>query len=262
MSDAASRLSEAELAELCALADGTLPAERRSAVEARVAASPELQLLLERQRRAVAATHALASEPVPASLRDAVEARGRSRSAPRGWPRWLGPRVAVAGALAVAIVVAAAVVLTGGPGAPTVAEAARFAADPPSEPAPQPVGDDVRLAIDVEGVVFPDLARSYGWRAVGVRRGTIDGRSATTVVYEQDGRQIAYVVVSGSSLPRPSSAESTTLDGVLFQTLRVDDRLVVTWRRLGHTCVLVGAAVPRSELLTLASWRGDGTLPY
>jgi anti-sigma factor RsiW len=36
----ASELSEQELAELCALADGTLPAERRAAVEARVAASP------------------------------------------------------------------------------------------------------------------------------------------------------------------------------------------------------------------------------
>jgi hypothetical protein len=41
----------------------------------------------------------------------------------------------------------------------------------------------------------------------------------------------------------------------------VDGRLVVTWRRLGHTCVLVGAA-PRSELLALASWHGDGALRY
>jgi anti-sigma factor RsiW len=38
------------MAELSALADGTLPADRRAEVEARVAASPELQELVERQR--------------------------------------------------------------------------------------------------------------------------------------------------------------------------------------------------------------------
>ena len=249
------------MAELSALADGTLPEERRSAVEARVAASPELKLLLERQRRAVAATRPLASEPVPASLRAAVEAERRSRRTPRGLPRWLVPRVALAGALAAVLIVVAGVLLTGGPGAPTVAEAAQFATQAPTDPAPWPVGDGVRLALDVDGVVFPDLQKSYGWQAVGVRRGMLDGRGATTVVYENSGRRIAYVVVAGSGLPRPSGSDGTTLGGVLFQTLRVDGRLVVTWRRLGHTCVLVGAP-PRSELLTLASWRGDGTLRY
>jgi anti-sigma factor RsiW len=261
MSDAASRLSEAEMAELSALVDGTLPAERRQAVEARVAASPELQELLERQRRAVTAMQELTSEPVPTSLQAAVEARRRAPRASRGLPRWLMPRVAVAGALAAAIAIVAAVVFTGGPAAPTVAEAARFAAEAPSGPAPRATGDGARLAADVEGVVFPDLLRSYGFRAVGVNRGKIDGREATTVFYEKGGRRIAYVVVAGTGLPRPAAAESTTREGVLFQTLRVDGRLVVTWRRLGHTCVLVGAA-PRSELLTLASWRGDGALRY
>jgi anti-sigma factor RsiW len=259
MSDAASRLSEAELAELCALADGTLPVERRPAVESRVAASPELQELLERQRRVVAATQALADEPAPASLQAAVEAGRRAPRAARR-PGWLIPRIAVASALAVAIAVIAAVFLTGGPGAPTVAQAARFAGEAPSSPAPQAAGDGTTLAVAVDGVVFPDL-RSYGWRAVGLKRGEIDGRDATTVVYEKDGRRIAYAVVAGGGLPRPSADESTTREGVLYQTLRVDGRLVVTWRRLGHTCVLVGAA-PRSELLALASWRGDGTLRY
>jgi anti-sigma factor RsiW len=260
MSDAVSRLSEAEMADLCALADGTLPVERRGPVEARVAASPELQELLERQRRAVAAAQGLASEPVPASLRDAVEGRRRARSARRARPPWLVTRLAMAGALAVAIAIVASVVLTGGPGTPTVAEAARFAAEPPSGPAPRAGDDGTKLAVEVEGVVFPDLLQSYGWRAVGVRRGDVDGRDATTVFYEKGGRRLAYVVVAGSGLPRPT-AESTTREGVRYQTLRVDERLVVTWRRLGHTCVLVGEA-PRSELLALASWRGDGTLRY
>lgn len=248
------------MAELCALADGTLPVERRPAVEARIAGSPELQALLERQRRAVAAAQGLASEPVPASLRETVEAQRASRRPRHGWPRWLVPRIAAAGALAAVIAVVASVVLTGGPAAPTVAEAARFAAERPGEPAPRTVGDG-RLALDVDGVVFPDLLRSHGWRAVGVHRGEIDGRNATTVVYEKGGRRIAYVVVAGNGLPRPSAADRTEVGGVAFQTLRVDGRLVVTWRRLGHTCVLIGTA-PRSELLTLASWRGDGTLRY
>jgi anti-sigma factor RsiW len=251
MSDAASRLSEAEMAELSALADGTLPAERRAAVEARVAASPELQELLERQRRTVAAARALPSEPVPASLRTAVET---ARPARRERPRWFAARVATAGAIAVAIAVFASVVLTEGPGTPTVAEAARLADETPGGPAPPRSADNpTRLAAAVEGVAFPDLLRSYGWRAVGVRRGEVDGRDATTVFYEKGGRRIAYVVVAGDALPWPSEGESTTRGGVRYQTLREDGRLLVTWRRLGHTCVLVGPAPP-DELLALARY--------
>lgn len=262
MSDAASRLSETELAELCALADGTLPAERRAAVEARVAASPELQELVERQRRAVAAARALESEPVPASLQAAVEAERRpARRGGRGRPRWLLPRVATAVVVAAAIAIVAAVLFDGGPGAPTIAEAAQFAAAEPSGAAPRSLGDGARLAVDVEGVVFPDLLRSYGWQAVAVNRGRIDGREATAVVYEKGGRRLVYVVVAGDALPWPPGGESTTRNGVRLDTLRIDGRLVVTWRRLGHTCVLIGDA-PRSELLTVASWRGGGALAY
>lgn len=68
MSDLLSSLSERELAELSAFADGTLPPERRAEVQARVAASPELLELVERQRRTVAATQALSTEEPPESL--------------------------------------------------------------------------------------------------------------------------------------------------------------------------------------------------
>jgi hypothetical protein len=255
MSELASGLSERELAELCALADGTLPAERRAAVEARVAASPELQRLVERQRQAVTAIQSLADEPTPESLRAAVEARRQARS-PRRERAWrLTPRLGLAGALAAAVVVVA-VVLFGGNGGPTVAEAAQLAERPPSAPAPAPAGNSgTKLALDVEGVAFPDLQRSYGWRAVGVRRDSLDGRDVTTVFYAKGGRRIAYVIVAGPGLPRPSGAEGTLYRGIRFQTLRVDGRRGVTWRRVGHTCVLIGAASP-AELLTLASWRG------
>jgi anti-sigma factor RsiW len=252
MRDVASELSEQELAELCALADGTLPAERRAAVEARVAASPELQLLLDRQRRSLAATRALAGEPTPESLRPTVEAQQRARDSRRS-RAWLLPRLGAAGAL-VAVVAVVAVVLSGGPGGPTVAEAAQLADRPPSAPAPRPLGDSgTLLALEVEGVAFPDLLRSFGWRPVGARRDKLDGRNATTVFYEKGARRIAYVIVAGAGLPRPSGAQGTMREGVLFQTLRVGGRPAVTWRRDGRTCVLIGTASP-DELLDLASY--------
>jgi anti-sigma factor RsiW len=261
MSDAISGLSERELAELCALADGTLPAERRPAVEARVAASPELRELVDRQRRALAATQTLASVPVPDSLRATVEARARAREPRRGRARWLVPRLGFAAALA-AVVAVAAVLLSGGPGGPTVAEAAELAERPASGPAPPPLGGGgTQLALDVEGVVFPDLARSFGWQAVGVRRDELDGRDATTVFYEKDGRRIAYVIVAGPGLPRPSGVPAAVYGGVRFQTLPADGGLAVTWRRDGLTCILIGEG-PRDELIELANWRGGGTLRY
>src|SRR5436190_12492427 len=104
MSDAVSSMSERDFADLCALADGTLPAERRAEVEARVAASPELQELVDRQRRSLALTGSLADEPLPSSLRDAVETQrggGRVRRAPR---KRFVPRLGLAGGLAAATV--------------------------------------------------------------------------------------------------------------------------------------------------------------
>jgi anti-sigma factor RsiW len=250
MTDAISRLTEQELADLCALADGTLAPERRPAVEARVAASPELLELVARQRRAVEAARTLEADAPPASLQATLEKRQRGRAFRRR-RRW---RLATVGALAAVATVIASVVLTGGPGGPTVAEAAAVAARPAMEPAPQrsDAGPN-ELAIDVEGVSFPDLARSAGWRAVGVRRDRVDGRDATVVYYAKDGRTLAYVIVSGSGLPQPSDAETTTLGDVEFRTLTVDGRPVVTWRRDGHTCVLIGQ-VPRDELVRLAGY--------
>jgi anti-sigma factor RsiW len=253
VSDVASRLSAEEMADLCAFADGTLPADRRAEVEARVAASPGLLELVERQRQAVTATRALSAEPPPASLVERAETLRSRHRARRSRARRLMPRVALAGGLAVVAVVAA-VVLSGGPGGPTVADAARLASEPPTGPAPRPVGNgSTRLAVDVEGVAFPNLARWAGWQTLGVRRGHVDGRDATVVVYRKDGKQIAYVIVAGPGLARPSGERATARRGVEYQTLRVDGRLAVTWRRGGHTCVLIGDAT-RSELLELARW--------
>jgi len=42
------------------------------------------------------------------------------------------------------------------------------------------------------------------------------------------------------------------------RTLILDGRLVVTWRRAGHTCVLSGTAMPAAQLQRLAAWEAPG----
>src|SRR4051794_41742622 len=84
-SDPTHGLSDAELADLARLADGTLPAERRPDVEARVAASPRLASIVERQGAALQALHGTAATGAPARLRAGVERRrGTGRGAARG----------------------------------------------------------------------------------------------------------------------------------------------------------------------------------
>jgi anti-sigma factor RsiW len=68
-----------EIAVLVALADGSLAPERRAALEAEVAASPELAERLAEQERAVAlARSAAAGVEAPASLRARIEAQRRA----------------------------------------------------------------------------------------------------------------------------------------------------------------------------------------
>jgi hypothetical protein len=149
--------------------------------------------------------------------------------------------------------VVVAVFLSGGPGAPTVADAARLATRAPSAGAPAPVGPaGTRLALAVDGVSFPDLSRFAGWSAVGARRDRVDARDATVVYYRKGARRLGYVIVAGAGLARPKS-QSTVIRKEPYQTLQVNGRLAVTWRRGGHTCVLLGQATQR-ELLRLASW--------
>lgn len=256
-----SKLSAQEMAELAALADGTLPAERRAPLEARVAQSPELSELLQRQRRAVAATRVAATEPAPASLRTRVE-RGTGERTPRPRRSRLVPGLAFGGALAAATAIVLALVLTGAPSGPTVADAARLATSPPTAPAPNRLaGSKSKLSVRVDGVIFPDLARAYGWKPVGVRRDEVNGRAATVVYYEKGSKRIGYVVLAGSAISRPSGGHAVSRRGVQFDSLEVDGHPTVTWQRLGHTCVLTGAT-SRSELLTLASWHGGGALRY
>ena len=96
-----------ELAELAALADGSLPPERRAVLEARVAASSELADRLAEQERAVTLTRTASAEvEAPPALRARIQAQRRPRRMPVS--RRLGAGGAAA-AVAVVVVIGLAV---------------------------------------------------------------------------------------------------------------------------------------------------------
>jgi anti-sigma-K factor RskA len=100
---------EQELAELAALADGSLPADRRAALEARVESSPDLAGRLAEQERVVALIRSAAAEvEAPPALRARIESQRPARKPRRGGRRLalIGGAAAVAAAAAVAIGVA------------------------------------------------------------------------------------------------------------------------------------------------------------
>jgi hypothetical protein len=250
--------------DLARLADGTLKAGRREHVERTVAGSHELQARLSDQRRAVAAMRALATDGAagaPLALRLRLRLRRRP-IADRPQTRSAAFVLGLAGVLAALVLVLGS--LGGGHGVLTVAEAATIAqrhattvvAEPPDDAATLP---QVRAA----GLPFPYWEDRFGWVATGVRTDDVAGRLVTTVFYRNHGREIAYTIVPGASLPAVAGARTTERGGVVVDTFtNRDGRRVVTWERRGHTCVLSGAGVPTSALTALAAWRGHGAIPY
>jgi hypothetical protein len=247
--------TERDLAELSALADGTLDPARRPELEARIAASPELTTLYERERRLLAALHqARTIERAPAALRARIEAArpGRRAVARR--------RIAYGGGLAGALaVVALALVLilpSGTPGSPSVSQAAALAGRGATQapPTPDPANPSARLNESVGDVYFPNWASRLRLQATGERIDRLDGRTAVTVYYAWRGERIAYTIVGAPALTEPKAAQ-TWLDGTEMQTLTLNGRLVVTWRRAGDTCVLSGSGVTAEALQTLAAWK-------
>jgi anti-sigma factor RsiW len=248
MDDPFDRLSDQEIADTCALADGTLPAARRAEVEALVRDSQELTALLERQRQALAATATLAAEPVPDSLQQSVDGLRPRPARRRRRVRWI---LSAAGVAAAALVVFAVLSTSGVLGGPTVAAAADFALGAPSGSAPGATGAGT-LEASVGGVAFPDWSSSHGWHAVGVRKGEVHARPATVVFYEKGDLRLGYAIVDGPALPRPDNATATTRTGVEYQTLAIHGKQAVTWQKGGHTCVLIGP-LSSAELVSLAS---------
>lgn len=242
------------LAELSALADGSLDPKRAEVVSELVSRSPELRERYEREQRAVAILNELRSDQAPHSLRLAIEAQRRPAPRRRG-------RLVYAGALAATVVVAMVVLLLpgGSPGAPSVSQAADLALRGPVLEAPVPVrANPAKLSQDVEDVYFPNWT-GLNWEASGLRTDTIAGYRAVTVYYTntQDSRQIAYTILSAPPLRWPNS-RTRNLDGIHLQSFVRNGRLVVTWRRAGHTCVLSGPGMTVAQLAELASWEAPG----
>lgn len=247
--------------ELAALADGSLDAARQAAVLAAVESSPELAAAHAAQVRAMDALR-LANTHVeaPLALRERLaSAQAAPARAPRrrfGWMAGLASAVAV-------VVLLTFVVLPGGAGGPTVAEAAEVVGREPvsAAPGPDPQRDKL-LALAVDGVAFPDYAEKFGWRAVGTRTDRVEGRDITTVVYEKDGRRVAYGIVDGDALDVPDDARAATAEGTTLRLIAVDGRDVVTWERQDHTCVMVAEGVPEETLTELAGWKGKGSVDF
>jgi anti-sigma factor RsiW len=244
------------VAELTALADGTLRGRRRARLLAEVARSPELAERLEKQRRAVAALRTVEAG-APAWLRARVEPERRRRRT--SFSRPLAGGLAAGAAFALIL----ALVLPGGAGGPSVVEAAELGAQLSEAPAPgldpaQPKLLDARAA----GLAFPNWADEFGWRATGRRVDELDGRRAVTVFYEKGGRRIGYTILAGEPIEPPEAALRTVRDGTTLHGLSADGRVVVTWLRGGSTCVLSGAGVDAATLLELAAWKGEGAVRF
>ena len=253
-------------AELAALADGSLPASKRVQVERAVAASPKLQAIVAAQRRALVAIDEAASEQAPAALRARLELmRGPRASRPRfAVPSLALARIVPAGAVALAAVVAVLVVkLGGGVSAPTVAQASVLATRPAVAPAPAQKSHSPTLAgLKAAGLPYPYWDDRFGFKAVGVRHDRLNGRPATTVFYKSGNQRVAYTIVLGSALAFGARTHGAVRNDVAVWTLNAHGMRVATWLRHGHSCVLVSKNVPFSLLVSLASWRADGRIPY
>jgi hypothetical protein len=254
-----SELRPRELADLSALADGSLDPARREQVEAQISQSPELSAMYERERRVVELLHQTRGERAPERLRARIEAARPSRPVrARRRTTYAG---GLAGALAVVVLALVLVLPSGTPGAPSVSQAAALAGLGASAPAPVPDPDQpgVKLGAKVGQVYFPNWTKRFGWKATGRRTDEIGGRTSTTVFYKDwHGKRLAYTIVGAPALAAPS-ARVSKLHGTVLRTLTLHGRLLVTWRRANHTCVLSGRGVPASVLQELAAWRAaDG----
>jgi len=243
--------------DLARLADGTLEPARREAVERSVAGSGELQSRLRDQRRAVDAVRAHTSERAPLVLR--LRRRAHATTPARHRSRILG--LVLTGALGALVWTLAAI--GGGQAGLTIVGAATLAARPATATVPEPPDDHATLPhLRAAGLPFPYWEDRFGWKATGVRNDDVDGRALTTVFYRSHGRRIAYTIVPGARLPAVPGAETFTRGGIVVHASTDDRRLIVTWLRRGHTCVLSGIDVPLATLTALAVWRSHGAVPY
>ena len=244
------------MAELSALADGRLGFVRRRRLESRIAKSPALRACYAEQRRAVEMLRLTRHVHAPSALHARIDCHG---AVARGISLRPAYALTVAGALAVVVLALGLVLPRGTPNAPSLSQAAALASRGSDAPAPPPDPNDpsAKLERRVGKVYFPDWSARFGWHAVGERVDHLDGRLTVTVYYAWQGRRIAYTIVTAPALAQPRAAVRR-LEGTELRTLAINDRLVVTWRRAGHTCVLSAMDVAAAQLQQLAAWMAPG----
>jgi hypothetical protein len=247
--------------DLARLADGSLEGYRRAELEARLAGSPALRAALERQRTGAAALRGLDLD-APISLRTRLAAQAAAPARHGRRRRRLALGGALAAATAAAALLAVALVAPTGSDSPTVVEAARLADYPPTDAVAADPSNPKVLTASVEGVPFPNWSKEFGWRQAGTRSDPLGDREAQTVLYERGGKRIAYTIVSGDGIAAPSDASTARRNSVTLHAFSDNGRRVVTWWRDGRTCVVSASGVEDHELLALASWKGDGAVPF
>ncbi len=220
--------------------------------------SPELRQLLDQQRRALGLTRML-SDPAPAALRARVE-QLRRRPEPAMRMRRFGFAGGLAAAAA-AVAIALVAILPSGGGSLTLADASAFALKAPLAPPPAHTSDGT-LNLKIDGVPYPYWKDQLGWKAVGMRKDKVSGRTAVTVFYGKGSQRVGYTIVSGKPVKVSGSPAVVHRHGIRFRSLPLHGATVVTWERRDHSCILAGRGVTRAELVQLASWKDQGALPW
>lgn len=205
-------------------------------------------------------------EPAPEALQRKVDAMIAARPARgargRGRTRQqrtfgLGPRLTATGAIAAAIVaLALAIGLSGGSSTLSVRDASALTLRAAtSKPPAESSSKATELAASVDGLSFPYWGGRLGWHSSGARTDQVDGRSVTTIFYENGrGHRIGYAIVAGSAPTEASGGIVSHHDGTPYRLLTVNGAPVVTWLREGHLCIVSGRGVNGATLLRLASW--------
>ena len=167
----------------------------------------------------------------------------------------------LAGALAIAVVVAALVVaLTSGGGARhelSLRSAATPTLRASTTPGPARSGHSGFLAAEVGGVRFPYLEDALGWRSSGARTDTVAGRDVTTVFYSRGAERVGYAIYAG--VPALSSRGGIVhrYHGTEYRVLTGNGPTIISWKRDGHLCVMSSSTASATVLMHLAGWSDE-----